>query len=147
MSRFRNSGFWLAVMLAAACLCSAGYVPSLGAAELGSSLSGHTITVGDAENGRAITLSRGDELVVSLTSNPSTGYTWRIARDDPARLKPLGAPSYERPSESILGGAGRQVFRFRAESSGTAALTLDYSRPWEKNVQAAKTYQLRLNVE
>ncbi len=147
MSGYRRLEFWLTAPILAACLFVAGYAPSLTAAELGSSVSGHTITVGNAENGRAITLSHGDTLVLSLTSNPSTGYTWRAVRDDPAHLRPLGAPRYERPSGSLLGGAGRQVFRFKAENPGTAALTLEYARPWEKNVPAAKTYRLRLNIE
>ncbi len=148
MSGYRRRGFRLTAMVFAACLLAARYAPPRAtAAELGSSVSGHTITVGDAENGRAITLSHGDTLVLSLTSNRSTGYNWRVVRDDRAHLRPLGTPKYERRSESLLGGGGYQLFRFVAENPGTASLTLNYERPWEKDVPPAKTYQLTVNVE
>lgn len=148
MAGYCRCEFRLTALVLAAWLLSAGYAPPLAtAAELGSSVSGHAITVGDAENGRAITLSRGDTLILLLASNRSTGYAWKVVRDDPAYLKPLGAPAYKRPPGSPVGGGGYQLFRFIAEKPGTASLTLKYSRPWEQDVPPAKTYQLTVNVE
>ena len=40
-----------------------------------------TTTVSEAQSGGAVELKRGDELIVSLTENPTTGFRWAVVAD------------------------------------------------------------------
>ena len=104
-----------------------------------------TITLGDKDNGRSLTLRKGDTLIVKLGSQPGTGYGWRIAKNDAHRLKFLGE-SVESPDNGSEGGTELQAFRFEAQSSGSTVLELHYVRPWEKGVAPLKTYCLKVQV-
>ncbi len=105
-----------------------------------------TVKVGDQENGKDIDLTSGGVLIVSLSSNPSTGYRWAVA-GDPSPLK-LQKASFRKQAASpqLVGAPGVQVFRFSANSAGMATLTLNYSRSWEYNVRPAKTFSVRVKV-
>jgi predicted secreted protein len=101
-----------------------------------------TIVVGDEDDGREVSLRRGDTLVVRLGARLGTGYGWRVVRDGGRRLRPLGEAI--EPGGEGEGGVEFQVFRFKALSRGAAAVVLHYKRPWEKG--HAKTFTLRVRV-
>jgi inhibitor of cysteine peptidase len=104
-----------------------------------------TLELSAKDDGKTFALLAGDRLIVSLKSNPSTGYTWRIAQDDRQHLQPLGQV-YNRPKDAMPGAPGRQVFRFQAGSPGTTTLELDYARQWEKNVPPAETFSITVTI-
>ena len=73
----------------------------------------------------------GQDIVIALESNPTTGYTWRVAgRVDPA-IVALISSDYEPSPSTALGSGGRQRWTFRAVGRGTTTLRFDYARPWE----------------
>jgi len=128
-SRF---GRWFLTMVAAA-VCVSSLASSAAAAQ--------SILVTEAENGTTVTLAQGDTLIVSLPSNPSTGFTWRVAKNDIAMLK-LSAPSeFHMDVFWMPGTAGHESFKFDAMSSGTETLELDYSRTQDSSGAHAKTFQ------
>jgi len=101
-----------------------------------------SILVTEAENGTTITLARGDALIVSLQSNPSTGFSWHIAKNDIAMLK-LSAPSdFHMDVFWMPGTPGHESFKFDAISSGTETLELDYSHTQDKSGAHAKTFSV-----
>ncbi|HKD83790.1 MAG TPA: protease inhibitor I42 family protein [Terriglobales bacterium] len=104
------------------------------------------VTVTDQNNGKDIDLTSGEELVVKLASNRSTGYGWTVS-GDPAPLK-LEKMSYHKSTKSsqITGAPGVQIFQFSAATAGIATLNLVYRRSWEYNMPPAKTFSLRVNV-
>jgi predicted secreted protein len=105
-----------------------------------------TITVGQAASGGCRTLDRGDVLVVRLSSNPSTGYAWRI-RSGGRPVLALAGRSYLPPtSGQSLGAPGTAVFRFRATVVGKTMLRLVYVRSWETGVAPEKVFTLRVTV-
>jgi inhibitor of cysteine peptidase len=104
------------------------------------------MNVTEQENGRRVTVAQGDTLVVTLASNPTTGYEWRIAKDDPEHLKPLGKPEFIGPQNRRVGAGGKQVFRFQAQSPGTTVVELHYLRPFEKDKPPARTYRLTAQI-
>ncbi len=106
---------------------------------------GVVFTLEDA-GGRA-TVPRGAVIELALAARPGTGYTWRVVENDPTSLEPLGEPVLEEPRTEELGGATRQVFRFRAAEPGTVALELRYLRPWEEAGAPADVFRLTLEVE
>ena len=104
------------------------------------------VTVSDQDNGKDIDLPQGATLLVKLTSNPSTGYSWAV-KGDPSPLK-LEKTSTKKGKQSgqKVGAPGVQELRFVASSAGMASLTLEYRRPWEYTASPAKTFSVRVNV-
>jgi inhibitor of cysteine peptidase len=107
------------------------------------------VAVGNAEDGQQIELRQGQILVVTLDSNPTTGYSWALAAADTATLAQVGEPVYRGPDEQktpLVGAGGSETFRFTASAVGSTTLRLEYRRPWEKDQPAAQTYTLQVVV-
>jgi len=121
---------------------------ALALALAGCGSSGGDVVVTDADAGEAVTLGPGQNLVVRLESNPSTGYSWE-AVEVPRVLKGPAAPTHEQDSEGegVVGAAGTDVFTFTAsEGTGEGTLVLAYRRPWEENVPAEEEFVLEVTV-
>lgn len=101
-------------------------------------------TVTNADNNSQVTLELGDTLVVRLRSNPSTGYRWSVAQNNPSILAPFGRPTTE--GGGLPGAPGFQVFRFRAVGAGGEALILLYQGP-QRGVRATDTFRLLVVVQ
>jgi len=127
--------------LAALLLMTAMLVPTpaIAAAE--------SVTVTEAQNGKTSTIEKGAPLVITLESNPSTGYGWQVAKNDGAILKQFGAPTFRPAAHEMPGAPGHQSFRFVAISTGSDTIVLEYRRPWEKGVAPAKTFSIIVAVK
>lgn len=97
--------------------------------------------VDDEDNGTTITVNPGDLVVVRLLSNPSTGYSWSIGMNNSDLLQQIGKAK-NIGSGGDPGSGGMTEFRFKAVGSGGDTLALLYQKPWEKGVQAAKTFRI-----
>jgi predicted secreted protein len=103
------------------------------------------ITLDAGDNGRRVQLQEGDALIISLESNPSTGYGWEL---DQAQLSIESLPvlrqtgseyqarqvlgsSAADAGQPLLGAPMTQVLRFEAVRAGETSLHLVYRRPWE----------------
>jgi inhibitor of cysteine peptidase len=102
-----------------------------------------TITAADA--GHPITLRIGEELVLKLECNPSTGYDWFLTEQKNSVLSSLGKPTYEQ-GRSMPGAGGIESWNFRAAAAGAQTLKLEYRRPWEKDTSPAKTVIFQITV-
>ena len=108
--------------------------------------SADTITVGMPASGSQRVLHAGDLLIVRLSSNPSTGYAWRVSSGIGPVLKLVGH-SYIAPRDGQrVGAPGTAVLRFRAVAVGQKVLRLSYTRPWEIGVEPARRFTLRVRV-
>jgi len=83
------------------------------------------------DNGGQVTFEVGQTLVLTLASNPTTGYEWEIAEIDEAILKETHH-EYKADWPVLIGSGGRDVWYFRAEAEGRTTLTLNYRRSWEE---------------
>jgi inhibitor of cysteine peptidase len=97
------------------------------------------------DNGSTITLRPGQALVVTLESNPTTGYSWQPVFDS-KYLEQRGETEFE-PESSLIGAGGTETFRFEAIQPGTTTLTLNYMRPWEKDMAPEGVFKLIIMVE
>jgi inhibitor of cysteine peptidase len=88
----------------------------------------------DQDKGRQVTLRPGQNLIVELSANPTTGYEWALAAEpDAAVLKVLGHEYQQAPgSGSKVGAGGTDTWRFQASGSGQVTLNLVYRRPWDE---------------
>ena len=93
-------------------------------------------------------LARGQTLVVTLDSNPTTGYSWAVADVDKAVLRQVGDAVYQSPNSNpnVVGAGGAQTYRFEAASAGATTLKLAYRRSWETGVAPIKTFTVQVVV-
>lgn len=101
--------------------------------------------IGEADNGGQVALGVGQTLVLTLKSNPTTGYKWQIAELDEAVLKGT-SQEYKADQPVLLGSGGNEVWQFQAQSSGSTTLRLEYRRPWEEDVEPFQTFSVQVVV-
>jgi len=63
-------------------------------------MSNSEITVNDTNNNSQIIIQKGNIMIVELLTNPGTGYSWQIIKNDPDKLKSLG-DSVLKPIEAV----------------------------------------------
>ena len=96
-------------------------------------------------NNQTVALDQGQVVELSLTGNPTTGYSWSDAETPDQNVLVETSHFYISPSGAV-GSGGAEHWVFRAVGAGTTQLNLVYSRPWEKSAPPAKTYSLAIGV-
>ena len=91
-----------------------------------------------------IDVNLGEEFVIVLDGNPTTGYQWMTENIDEAFIKFLSS-KYE-PSSNTPGSGGRYVWTFRAVAQGKSNITMKYLRPWEKDIEPIKKQVFSINI-
>lgn len=137
---------FLQILPALAALFLLGSVPGLAAPRITLTTAPKTVRLDDGDNGDKVTVRSGGTVVLSLDSNPTTGYSWQITNNDTQLLKPNGKPQYKGPKQSLPGAGGQQVFRFTTAGTGKTTLQLKYSRPFEKKTPPVKTYSVEIRI-
>jgi inhibitor of cysteine peptidase len=92
----------------------------------------------DEQSGQRFDLAVGQEAVVRLKSNPTTGYRWSLETRS-AVLGVLGEPAFEPPAKPLPGAGGTEVWRLKSMTAGTATLVFEYRRPWEKGAPPVRS--------
>lgn len=110
-----------------------------------------TITLSESDSGRAIEAAPGQEIVIRLGSNPSTGYRWTLVDPGSSVLASRGAPVYT-PSAAVpgvMGGGGTETWSFTAGGPGQQDLRFEYRQPWEREAPPARSvgYTIRVRAE
>lgn len=95
-----------------------------------------------------LTLDQGQLLILSLPSNPTTGFRWEIRDGAEKVLRSLGPEVYSNPEDAgLVGAGGVSTWRFTARDAGEGRLLLTYQQPWEPNVPPAQTFECELRVK
>src|ERR1700730_11535842 len=68
-----------------------------------------SVIVTEAHDGKTIAIGKGQSLVISLESNPSTGYVWQVGKNDNAILELVGQPAFHPAAPQMPGASGRQL--------------------------------------
>ena len=102
------------------------------------------VKINAQDNSGQVTFEVGQTLVLSLESNPTTGYEWEIAEIDEAILKET-YHEYKADWPVLIGSGGRDVWHFRAEAEGRTTLTLNYRRSWEE-AEPIQTFSVEVVV-
>jgi predicted secreted protein len=98
------------------------------------------------EAGQEFRLSIKQEVVVVLESNATTGYSWSVRCEPKDAFEALGKPEYTPDKPILVGSGGRQRYRFRAAQVGTAKLTFENRRSWERDVPPIETITYAFTV-
>ena len=106
---------------------------------------------------RQIEIAYPGALVVTLGSNPTTGFSWNedaiISDIDVLTQIEHKVLSHTRdenmpPEEmGIVGAAGKEVWVFNSAKSGETTLSFEYGRPWEGGEKAEWTLELVVTVK
>jgi predicted secreted protein len=92
----------------------------------------------------------GDELVIRLAENPTTGHVWELQQAGEGTLRiadnrfEAGSPEGGLPAP---GAAGYRVVRLVGERPGTVHLQAVERRPWEPPEKALQTRAFTIVVQ
>jgi inhibitor of cysteine peptidase len=104
-----------------------------------------TQVVDRTADGRDVTMSVGDTLVVHLDESPTTGYRWQVVHGGGPACR-LADDHYQAPDDVVPGRSGVHTWSFRAEGAGTATIELAARRSWESGAPPARTFRVTVTV-
>ena len=107
------------------------------------------VNVDEEDYGSQVELEQGQILLVTLESNPTTGYGWEVAEIQESILEQLGDAEFKQSETGeppLVGAGGWEIFRFKAISAGQMTLKLGYRRPWEEGVEPIDTFSIDVVV-
>lgn len=105
------------------------------------------VEIDESADGTTVNLRAGQRLIVTLKSNPTTGYDWQVAEVDEDIAQPTKQEFLPASDPERLGAPGQTVHQFEAVGAGTTDLRLVYVRPWEEGVEPEDTFQVRVTVQ
>lgn len=89
----------------------------------------------------------GQQLIVSLPSNPTTGYRWAIQDSAGGVLRSLGPEVYTSSDNGqLLGSGGQSTWRFQVFAAGSGRLRLTSQQPWEPEAEPAQVFDCPITV-
>jgi inhibitor of cysteine peptidase len=104
------------------------------------------LTLGLADDGRALDARPGTMIVIELPENPTTGFRWSLrSKVEPVLTRKSDA--FERPAKAPLGAGGNRRFSFAASARGEAAILLWNWREWEGEGSVEKRYRVTVTVK
>ena len=103
------------------------------------------VKLGADDNGSKVEVKTGQILVISLESNPTTGYAWEVVDFEEGALEQDGEPEFEADSK-LVGAGGVQTFRFKTAEAGEVELKLLHHRSWEEDVEPLDTFIVQVVV-
>lgn len=89
-----------------------------------------------------ITVSAGEKFAIIIASNPTTGFSWQIAKPINGKVIKFLNSEYIPAKSGLIGAGGKEVWTFVAVAAGETSISLKYVRPWEKekSAEAEATY-------
>ncbi|BAY09388.1 protease inhibitor I42 family protein [Calothrix sp. NIES-2098] len=103
------------------------------------------VTLSQADNGKIITLKRGQILKLRLDENPTTGYRWSMSVPDSQVLQ-LNSDNFNQPSNAGIGAGGQRVFAFHANNPGKAKLQMKKLREWIGEQSTIEQFEVTVQV-
>ncbi|BAQ35172.1 protease inhibitor I42 family protein [Dehalococcoides sp. THU3] len=73
----------------------------------------------------------GDEFIVALPANPSTGYSWEFQSASSKVYLVEKTYTPDNADNTLVGGGGTEYFRLKALDIDETELWFYYSRPWD----------------
>ena len=102
------------------------------------SLSSYAFAETDDDTTNMIKAAVGEEFVITLNANSTTGYEWQLANTiDDSLIKFVGS-KYVPDKTGLIGSGGKSIWTFKAFRAGKARIFFKYIRPWEKDTPPAK---------
>ncbi len=126
------------LLIAAAFLFAAGCTENSEPIEKGQVLT-------EADNGKTLTLEKGENFTLSLKGNPSTGYSWKLDLSDGLSIL-SDEYSTDPDHEGEAGAGGIHSWVIETKDTGSQEIKGIYKRPWESTSDGEKTFTLTVEV-
>ncbi|MDH3250286.1 MAG: protease inhibitor I42 family protein [Acidimicrobiia bacterium] len=88
----------------------------------------------------------GDEFVVVLESNATTGFSWQLEVEPPSTVVRLVRDLYVEPDTALVGAGGRQEMTFEAIGDGSTFIQLWYVRSFDDPPEPSDRAQFEVIV-
>jgi inhibitor of cysteine peptidase len=108
-----------------------------------------TIEVTAVDDGKVVTARPGDEIVVVLPENATTGFRWHLdSTGDVLRLLSDGYRESAAPddAEPVFGRGGLREFRFAVDRAGTGTLSLKHWQEFEGDSSVTQRVSFEIDV-
>jgi len=106
------------------------------------------VNVDSSYNSSQIILSVGQQLIVTLQSNETTGYTWNLSSISDSNVIRKVRNQYIIPTPAdppIAGQGGISRWTFEALTAGTATISMKEFRSWK--TEPVNTFEITVIVE
>ena len=104
-----------------------------------------TISLTQADKGKTVTVHTGDEIVINLAENPTTGYRWAVDQTDATALTSQN-PTFSATPGGAIGGGGTRTFTFTAKQHGTVHLQLKLLRAWQGDSSIIDRFDVTIEI-
>lgn len=104
-------------------------------------------TIDKTFSGKEIEVAVGDSFVVSLDSNPTTGFEWALAENSDEDVLQKVDSEFEAAKTDLIGAGGKELWTFKALKEGTSTISMEYRRSWEEEIEPAETFGLTVVVQ
>ena len=99
---------------------------------------------------QATEMAVGDQVKVTLCSNPTTGFAWQEPEISDAAIVSLIDKTFGAPvggGTPVVGAAGTDYVTLKATAKGTSTVVLRYSQPWVGGTVGEWTYTLTVTAK
>jgi len=95
-----------------------------------------------AQNQALVKARQGDEIVLRLPENPTTGFRWHL-EETGENLKLIG-DSFELAQSPQIGQGGFRIFRFRVRAATPGRIKLKHWQEWEGDVSVTERFSVQI---
>jgi len=103
----------------------------------------------EADNGKTVRLKPQKEVIVTLPSNPTTGYSWEMVEQGEDAAVVVVAKEFRASigASGRIGAGGAEHFRLRLLKAGRFTVTFVYRRSWEKEQEPERIFRIILEEQ
>ncbi|SRR6056297_1577466 len=102
----------------------------------------------EVETDKTFEAKKGEEIMIKLDANPSTGYNWSIANEIDNSVVKLVKESYKPDkvpeNRNIVGSGGTKIFVFKGLKRGNAYVHLEYKRQGMPETDKTKVFLIKI---
>ncbi len=90
-------------------------------------------------------IKEGASFSITLSSNPSTGYSWQWANKKSITIIDTSKWEYLATNNELIGSGGQEVWTFKGVKTGVDSIILKYARPWD-TLSTVETKKIMVQV-
>jgi inhibitor of cysteine peptidase len=103
------------------------------------------IHLSSKDNNTVLQANVGTTIIITLGSNPTTGFAWAIANMDAAIIQNTQS-QFKKGDSAAIGASSYQEFTFKVLQKGNGKIELKYFRHFEGDASITKRYQVTVNA-